>query len=227
MTTTSQQGLVLHRDFPSARQVVSADDETPHVWLCDLDSVHPEEVVSQAALSADELLRAVRLKSSVQRERFLRSRQVLRTLLASILDIEPAAIQWQLGRWGKPGIANSVAMCTHCPLQFNLACAENWLAVAVAWGNEIGVDLEIIRPEIDPVKLAAAHFSPREGAELGRLSLPDRRERFYQLWTLKEAHLTLEHQTKIGDFMEEHRHALNANPKREARASHQDCSTGN
>ena len=177
--------FVLHRDL----RPVSAGKGTPHVWLCDLNSVLPEDVARLSALSVDELSRADRLKSAVQKERFLRSRQVLRTLLAGALEIEPAAIEWKLGPWGKPAIANSAPISPRGLIHFSLAHAEGWLAIAVAWGHEIGVDLEIIRPDINPYRLAVIHFSPREAAELGQLTLPERRERFYQLWTLKEAYL--------------------------------------
>ena len=187
MTTDAKQmGVVLHHDLREPGAFDATGSEL-HVWLCDLDVVFPKLIAPQAALSVQELARANRLRSSILKERFLRSRQVLRTLLAVSLDLAPEEIELQFGPCGKPVVANQTPSSNRSGLHFGLAHAEQWLAVALAWGNELGVDLEIIRPHVDPIRLAETNFSPREAAELKQLPAHVQRERFYQLWTLKEA----------------------------------------
>jgi hypothetical protein len=60
------------------------------------------------------------------------------------------------------------------------------LAVGPA-GSRLGVDLERVDRRRDPLRLARFAFDAREVAQLEALSGPAREERFYTLWTLKEA----------------------------------------
>ncbi len=60
------------------------------------------------------------------------------------------------------------------------------LAVGPA-GSRLGVDLERVDPRRDPRRLARFAFDAREAEQLEALSGAARNERFYALWTLKEA----------------------------------------
>jgi phosphopantetheinyl transferase len=71
-------------------------------------------------------------------------------------------------------------------VRFNLSHAENILAVAIARA-EIGVDVEIIRPEIDLATLVADHLAPAERRLLEELPDEERPREFFRLWTQKEA----------------------------------------
>lgn len=60
------------------------------------------------------------------------------------------------------------------------------LAVAPV-GTRVGVDLEVVRERRDVTRLARFAFAPPEVAQLEALPAAFRVERFYTLWTLKEA----------------------------------------
>lgn len=60
-----------------------------------------------------------------------------------------------------------------------------WVACAVADGPAVGIDLQVIGGKHDVAAIAAQYFSEPEAAWLSRQT----RERFFQLWVLKEAYL--------------------------------------
>ncbi len=59
--------------------------------------------------------------------------------------------------------------------------------IAVALGQELGVDLERIIPEIEVDEIAAHFFSPQECSALQRLSGEQKIKAFFHCWTRKEA----------------------------------------
>lgn len=70
----------------------------------------------------------------------------------------------------------------------SLSHAGGFAALAVGpAGTRLGVDLEGVDPRRDPLRLARFAFDAREVAQMEPLSGPAREERFYVLWTLKEA----------------------------------------
>jgi hypothetical protein len=70
----------------------------------------------------------------------------------------------------------------------SLSHAGGFAALAVAPARaRIGVDVERVDPRRDPLRLARFAFDAREAAQLEALSAASRGERFYVLWTLKEA----------------------------------------
>jgi 4'-phosphopantetheinyl transferase len=53
----------------------------------------------------------------------------------------------------------------------------------------VGVDAEDVERPGDRDRLAARRFTPEENAALARLPPADRRRRFFEYWTLKEAYV--------------------------------------
>jgi 4'-phosphopantetheinyl transferase len=75
------------------------------------------------------------------------------------------------------------------PLTFNLSHTRGLVACVVAYGEDVGVDVEPIAAAPDLLDLARANFSAEEVAELERCVPADRPARFTGMWTLKEAYL--------------------------------------
>jgi hypothetical protein len=70
----------------------------------------------------------------------------------------------------------------------SLAHAGAFAALAVGpAGSRIGVDLECVDPRRDALRLARFAFDAREAEQMESLTDNARDERFYVLWTLKEA----------------------------------------
>ncbi|MEK7235093.1 MAG: 4'-phosphopantetheinyl transferase superfamily protein, partial [Nitrospirota bacterium] len=73
-----------------------------------------------------------------------------------------------------------------------LSHAHGNAMVAVAQGREVGVDLEMIREDVEALKLAERFFSDREQLHV-RSTAPESRSReFFHYWVAKEAVLKAE-----------------------------------
>ena len=134
----------------------------------------PLEIDSCAAFHREE-----------DRRRALVSRALLRETLSRYAPVRPEAWEFAFGPHGKPAIAAPAGL----RLRFNLSHARGLVACAVTLDDEIGVDLEDTARELDPLELAQRVFSPEEIAALRALAPEARRQRFFKIWTLKEAYL--------------------------------------
>jgi 4'-phosphopantetheinyl transferase len=61
------------------------------------------------------------------------------------------------------------------------------VACAVTADGDVGVDVECIDRDVEMADIAARFFAPAEAAHLGQLDAAAQRDRFFDLWTLKEA----------------------------------------
>jgi 4'-phosphopantetheinyl transferase len=115
---------------------------------------------------------------------FVAGRVVLRRTLSRLRPrVEPGQWRFRVNPWGRPEVSEPPSR-----LRFNLSHAPGLLACAVSEGLPIGVDVEEER-ERPFLPIAADFFAPPERAALERLRPEARRERFFALWTLKEAYI--------------------------------------
>jgi 4'-phosphopantetheinyl transferase len=154
-----------------------------HIWRVHLDAAQTDYLRLAALLSEDEHQRASRFHFESDRRRYVVGRGVLRTILSSYIKKLPASLAFSYGAYGKP-----VLSC-HTDLAFNLAHSGALGLVAVTRSVRIGVDLELMRPEIDFIGIAESYFSPREIAVLQSLAPEHRCQCFYDCWTRKEAYI--------------------------------------
>lgn len=87
-------------------------------------------------------------------------------------------LEWTTGEHGKPRLAGAAA-----EWDFNLSHAGNYAVAALARGAQVGVDLESLSRPADIELLGRRVFSESE-RELVRTG---GRERFFDLWSRKEA----------------------------------------
>ena len=168
--------------LPKPGAALGRDDV--HVWRASLDPPAPRLWQLARLLSEDERCRAERFCFERDRDRFIAGRGLLRTILARYLDIAPERLRFRYGAGGKPVLADAAV-----PLRFNLSHAGRLVLYALAWGREIGVDLEHIRPDVAAELIAERHFSPWENAQLRSLPAGERAEGFFNCWTRKEAYV--------------------------------------
>ncbi len=74
-------------------------------------------------------------------------------------------------------------------LGFNLSHSGSLVAIALARGREVGVDIESVHQMDDWPRLAGRIFSPRELCELHSLPRQQQPQAFFNGWTRKEAYL--------------------------------------
>lgn len=158
------------------------------LWFAPLAAAYDAEklAVYASLLDAGERVRWHRFQYPADRQRFLVGRAFLRTVLANCLgDTAPAALQFRQLAHGKPELDGLHAG----KLQFNLSHTDAVLVLAVSRRHAVGVDVEAVTRKVELMALAQRYFAAHEYAELRALDASAQRERFFTLWTLKEAWL--------------------------------------
>jgi 4'-phosphopantetheinyl transferase len=164
----------------------SADADAIALWLADparLDDA-PRDAAAHALLDDDERAREERFLFERDRRLYVAAHALLRTTLSRHAAVAPGAWRFSAEPSGRPVI---VAPIPVPPLGFSLTHCPGLVGCAVVAGREIGVDVEAIRDV--PHELAASVLAPAESAALAALPIGARAERFYALWTLKEAYV--------------------------------------
>ncbi len=157
-----------------------------HLWLAsDLGTLDPTLAARYAAmLNPEEQARWQRFIYAHDRQRFLLTRALVRTVLAQYLDVaDPASLAFITNAHGKPALAGA------SNINFNLSHTKGLVALAVTSAHQIGVDVEAVNRRVEMLELAARYFSASENQQLLELSGAEQRERFFRLWTLKEAYV--------------------------------------
>jgi 4'-phosphopantetheinyl transferase len=157
-----------------------------HVWRVPLDQ--STTVVQSLAklLAADELKRASKFYFEKDRDRFVITRGVLRTLLGHYLQRAPAELCFAYSQYGKPAL---VDRSNSESVGFNVSHSHDLALVAFARTSELGLDLEYIRHDFDLEEVAEHFFSHREVATLRALPSSVRTQSFFNCWTRKEAYI--------------------------------------
>jgi len=135
-------------------------------------------------LSPEEQSRASKFFFEKDRLQFILTHWALRHILASILEVTPADLQFDQNPYGKPELHKPV---TNGPIQFSLSHSGDVAIVTVSRGIEVGVDVEQINVEFNHEDITRQYFTSRESGYLQSISAGDRREIFYRIWTGKEA----------------------------------------
>ena len=148
---------------------------TPHVRCFDLDTAARLE-----CLSPDERARADRFHFARDARRWAAGRALLRCTLSAYLSAAPEKLCFALGPWGKPFLPD-------CPLRFSVTHSDSALLVAIAWQQEVGIDIEGRRPGSTPEQLAPQVLSASENDWLLSHAPGQRPAAFLTLWTAKEA----------------------------------------
>ncbi|PYT77928.1 MAG: 4'-phosphopantetheinyl transferase [Acidobacteria bacterium] len=169
-------------NLPTTRVRVGASDTSLDLWYVDLDVRADGVRRFREWLSCDELAKAERFHSDLDRARYIVGRAALRGVLAAGLDCSPAAIRFSYGTNGKPKLEGG-----HGGVDFNLAHSGGDAVIAVADGAAVGVDIELFRPIADVESLARLVFSDVERRALALA--PDPVSAFLNGWTRKEAYV--------------------------------------
>lgn len=163
-------------------------ENSVQLWLAPVAMTY--DVAQLAAyetlLNDDERARWQRFHYAVDRQRFLVGRAFMRTVLAECLGHgDPANLQFSFNAHGKPELAGS----HQGQLHFNLSHTDAMLVLAVNRRHAVGVDVEAVTRKVELLALAKRYFAGHEYEDLANLDEAAQRERFFALWTLKEAWL--------------------------------------
>jgi 4'-phosphopantetheinyl transferase len=184
-TTGSPLSPIPYSMWNSPPKQLKLSDNDIHVWRADLNLL-PEQIEALAAiLSADESDRANRFRFEKDRNRFIAARAILRSLLATYLNLPPSQLEFIYGDRGKP----SLSVATPGNLSFNLSHSKGLALYAITRTSSIGIDLEYLRNLSDALQLAKRFFSHSEYEVIAQLSPPEQQRAFFKAWTAKEAYL--------------------------------------
>jgi 4'-phosphopantetheinyl transferase len=157
------------------------------VWVTHLDAYKENGLLChyESLLSEAEHRQWRRFLFPRDRDCYLVSHALVRTALSEVAAVHAAELVFEEGRNGKPLLRQAGGMPK---VTFNLSHTERMAVLCTAIGCAVGIDVEYLgRPA--PLDIAQYYFSPVEVTALNDLDSDRRAERFWSLWTLKEAYL--------------------------------------
>jgi 4'-phosphopantetheinyl transferase len=152
-----------------------------HIWRIDAAAPCPP-----LSLTPDERLRAGRFVRSSDADRFTAGRSATRRVLGCYTGIDPLALRFTLSSTGKPSLTGDAAAAG---LTFNLSHSGALALLAVGRGQELGVDIELLRHDLPVADLARRVLDPLDAGGVLALREPARTVEFLRHWTRKEAYL--------------------------------------
>ncbi len=163
-------------------EIPGLGDMDAHVWAAQLAPPPSLLEAWRHVLSADELGRVRRFRRPSDGQRYLAAHAILRFLLARYVSIAPGELEFRVDELGKPHLAAS-------NISFNLSHSGDVALYGVTRHRRIGVDVELVRQNIEMMDIAQRFFAPGEAAALRAMPEHERAEGFFNCWTRKEAYL--------------------------------------
>lgn len=170
------------------RTVVEGPAPGVRVWLCNPSSPEIDGgcPAYEALLSADELRRCRGFRFESDRRLYLVSHALLRTVLAREIGIEPRVLNFSYDARGRPELHPKHGSV----LRFSLSHTRGCAALAVTERCDVGVDVETLARNDFEMAVARRFFGTIELKALEAIADAElRTQRFFLLWTLKEAFL--------------------------------------
>jgi 4'-phosphopantetheinyl transferase len=162
---------------------IAMEDQTIHVWGFSLEGSLSFVERCRAWLSEEERGRATRFIRQQDHVRFVLAHGGLRAVLSRYLGVGSDAVAMNRNEAGKPSL---VKIGKDQPtISFNMSHAHGRALIAVSKGQEIGVDLERVRSDVEVAKLSQRYFAPSEHATIMRLTQEQRAARFFRYWVAK------------------------------------------
>jgi 4'-phosphopantetheinyl transferase len=155
-----------------------------HLWEFPLTISESALIQCAQILSPDERERAARFHFERDRRKFTVARSLMRTILAAYLKSSARTISFTYSTNGKPALAEAAS-----GIRFNLSHSGEMALLGVALGRDMGVDIELIRPDVETDNLARRFFSPLERDLIRNLPEAERIAAFFRCWTCKESFL--------------------------------------
>lgn len=165
------------------------EENETHIWF-----TYDEEISHDFAfnnyvpfLSHQELEQYQKLCFDKHRHQYLVTRMLVRNVLSKYLKGIPAEdIDFMTNDYKKPYVLPEQL---ELPLQFNISHTEKMIVIAVSVGVETGIDVEYLDRNNSTFEIAERFFSENEYQYLKALPDDQKKQKFFSLWTLKEAYV--------------------------------------
>ncbi len=168
---------------------ITADDL--HIWVIPPLLAMPDEqraftetnsCVQQ--LSHQERQRAKRFSHPDSRYDYIYTRLAMRIILAGYINTSASELALDTRAMGKPLLKQGIYPVD---LRFNLSHTQGLALLAVANGQEVGIDIEKMGRQRKIMALALRYFAQSTTSKLATLSAERQEEAFLYLWTQFEA----------------------------------------
>jgi 4'-phosphopantetheinyl transferase len=163
-------------------------DRAIHLFLGSLDDVDIPDIrgACRELLCPGEREQAARFTPDRRRREYVFAHGLVRAALSRFApQVAPTAWRFEKSRYGRPFVS--------CPrsaerLHFSLSHTDGFVACAVSSCERVGIDIEAVDRPVSHLEIARTFFSSAEHADLISLPPAQQRDRFFDLWTLKEAY---------------------------------------
>ena len=161
--------------------------KTIYIWFTFPDEIQDEKLLAEylKILPSAELEQLTKYHHIKHQHRFLIGRVLTRSVLSSCTGIPPGSLLFSKNSYGRPLLQSEQSSS----IRFNLSYTEGLVALALVSGQEVGIDVENTRIDIDCLGIAEQYFSQSELNDLVRLPQELLKERFFEYWTLKESYV--------------------------------------
>jgi 4'-phosphopantetheinyl transferase len=165
-----------------------ADSRRIDLWCAYISEIGDDSLWPRydALLTADERAKQARFRFARDQRRYLVTRALVRTVLSRYAAVRPEDWVFSAGPRGRPEISAPRPLP---PLEFNISHSADLVLLGVTSGRALGVDTESIAAREADIEGLDRYFTPEESAALLSLAPPERRRRFFELWTLKESYM--------------------------------------
>jgi phosphopantetheinyl transferase len=159
-------------------------EENAHAGRAEVCFAETKDLLSYYPLfykwvSEAERSRAKKMISEKERETYITCHALLRLMLAGKINSDPSELSFSKGVHNKPGLPGD-------SLFFNISHTREAFAIGISENNHVGLDIENLNRKIDIYSVSRNYFSRLESDYTMR-SAADQVERFFLIWTRKEA----------------------------------------
>ena len=151
-----------------------------HIWFVNIDSLNLNLSTSMNSLPSEIKKQLQSIRTTYKKEISIKRNYILLKILSYYLQRDISRIEINYTEFGKPFIPQS-------EFKFNVSNSFNYLLVGISQNNEIGVDIEKIRNNIDYTKLVTRYFTENEKKAFNNFNEKIRKEIFFEWWTIKES----------------------------------------
>jgi len=156
-----------------------------HYWQIPLDDFLPHSLDIEILLSEKERSQFSNVFFLKEYKYRVLTQGILRLILSKYENRSPREINFHYNKYGKPYLANQGKQ----DIQFNLSKSNGIAVFAITAGRKVGIDIEVVRSNIEYEDIIERFFSENEKTLLRSIPLLHRLEEFFICWTCKEAFL--------------------------------------
>jgi len=160
-----------------------------HVWCIFFEHLRDESLLMtfRELLNEEERQQETRFYFDRDRRRYLITRALVRTTLSRYANLSPQQWTFTSNEYGRPEISNIEPQIRK--LSFNISHTNHLIALGIALDDMLGLDVENVKHHEVSLDVADRFFSLDEISDLYKEPPERRRQRFFELWTLKESYI--------------------------------------